>query len=55
MDFVRWPSVVQLSEAEFDVLAPVAISLAEAEGLAAHEQAIRTRMRVRQVTTGSAR
>ena len=29
-------------------LAPVAISLAEAEGLAAHEQAIRTRMRVRQ-------
>ena len=48
MDFVRWPSVVQLSDAEFDVLAPVAISLAEAEGLAAHEQAIRTRMRVRQ-------
>jgi histidinol dehydrogenase len=47
MDFVRWPSVVQLSEAEFDVLAPVAICLAEAEGLAAHEQAIRARMRVR--------
>jgi histidinol dehydrogenase len=47
MDFVRWPSVVRLSNAEFDALAPVAISLAEAEGLAAHEQAIRTRMRVR--------
>jgi histidinol dehydrogenase len=47
MDFVRWPSVVRLSDAEFDVLAPVAISLAEAEGLTAHEQAIRTRMRVR--------
>jgi histidinol dehydrogenase len=47
MDFVRWPSVVQLSEPEFDVLAPVAICLAEAEGLAAHEQAIRARMRVR--------
>jgi histidinol dehydrogenase len=48
MDFVRWPSVVHLSDAEFDVLAPVAICLAEAEGLAAHEAAIRTRMRVRQ-------
>jgi histidinol dehydrogenase len=48
MDFVRWPSVVRLSDVEFDSLAPVAISLAEAEGLAAHEQAIRTRMRVRQ-------
>jgi histidinol dehydrogenase len=48
MDFVRWPSVVRLSDADFDTLAPVAISLAEAEGLAAHEQAIRARMRVRQ-------
>jgi histidinol dehydrogenase len=47
MDFVRWPSVVRLSDAEFDALAPVAISLAEAEGLAAHEHAIRARMRVR--------
>jgi histidinol dehydrogenase len=46
MDFVRWPSVVHLSEAEFDALAPVAICLAEAEGLAAHEGAIRARMRV---------
>lgn len=48
MDFVRWPSFVQLTDAEFDLLAPVAISLAEAEGLAAHEGAIRTRLRVRQ-------
>jgi histidinol dehydrogenase len=48
MDFVRWPSVVHLSDAEFDILAPVAICLAEAEGLAAHEGAIRARMRVRQ-------
>jgi histidinol dehydrogenase len=48
MDFIRWPSVVHLSKAEFDALAPVAICLAEAEGLAAHERAIRTRLRVRQ-------
>jgi histidinol dehydrogenase len=48
MDFVRWPSFVQLSDAEFDAIAPVAISLAAAEGLAAHEAAIRARMRVRQ-------
>ena len=48
MDFVRWPSVIHLSDAEFDALAPVAICLAEAEGLAAHEGAIRARMRVRQ-------
>jgi histidinol dehydrogenase len=47
MDFVRWPSVVHLSDAEFDALAPVAICLAEAEGLAAHEGALRARMRVR--------
>src|ERR1700686_3869244 len=46
MDFVRWPSVVHLSDAEFDALAPVAICIAEAEGLAAHEGAIRARMRV---------
>jgi histidinol dehydrogenase len=46
MDFVRWPSVVHLSDAEFDALAPVAICLAEAEGLAAPEGAIRARMRV---------
>ncbi|MFZ0178679.1 MAG: histidinol dehydrogenase [Candidatus Dormiibacterota bacterium] len=46
MDFVRWPSVVHLSDSEFDALAPVAICIAEAEGLAAHEGAIRARMRV---------
>jgi histidinol dehydrogenase len=50
MDFVRWPSFVHLSDAEFDTLAPVAIRLAEAEGLAAHEGAIRARMRVRQAS-----
>jgi histidinol dehydrogenase len=50
MDFIRWPSFVQLSDAEFDAVARVAIRLSEAEGLAAHEQAIRTRMRVRQAS-----
>ena len=48
MDFVRWPSVVELSDAEFDALAPVAITLADAEGLHAHEAAIKARMRVRE-------
>ncbi len=48
MDFVRWPSVVELSGAEFDALAPVAITLADAEGLHAHEAAIKARMRVRE-------
>ena len=48
MDFVRWPSVVDLSAAEFDALAPVAITLAEAEGLHAHEAAIKARLRVRE-------
>jgi histidinol dehydrogenase len=43
MDFVRWPSFVRLSAEEFDVLAPVAICLAQAEGLQAHEAAIRAR------------
>jgi histidinol dehydrogenase len=43
MDFQRWPSVVELSATEFDALAPVACILAEAEGLRAHERAIRLR------------
>jgi histidinol dehydrogenase len=47
MDFVRWPSVVDLTAAEFDALAPVAVTLAVAEGLYAHEQAIRLRMEAR--------
>ncbi len=47
MDFVRWPSFVELSQAEFDAVAPVAIALAQAEGLHAHEAAIRARTRVR--------
>jgi histidinol dehydrogenase len=45
MDFVRWPSVVELSAEDFDMLAPVACVLATAEGLHGHEQAIRLRMR----------
>ncbi len=44
MDFVRWPSVVDLSGEDFDMLAPVACELAVAEGLNGHEQAIRLRM-----------
>jgi histidinol dehydrogenase len=44
MDFVRWPSVVDLTGEEFDMLAPVATVLATAEGLHGHEQAIRLRM-----------
>jgi histidinol dehydrogenase len=43
MDFVRWPSVVDLNPAEFDALAPAACALAQAEGLLGHEQAIRLR------------
>ena len=50
MDFVRWPSFVRLSAEEFDVLAPVAISLAQAEGLQAHEAAIRARVGLRERT-----
>jgi histidinol dehydrogenase len=50
MDFVRWPSFVHLSAEEFDVLAPVAISLARAEGLQAHEAAIQARIGVRERT-----
>jgi histidinol dehydrogenase len=48
MDFVRWPSVVELQAEEFDALAPVACALATAEGLFAHEQAIRLRMEARE-------
>ena len=47
MDFVRWPSVVDLTAEEFDALAPVAVTLATAEGLYGHEQAIRLRMEER--------
>ena len=46
MDFTRWPSVVQLSAAEYEELAPIAWRLAEAEGLAGHAEAIRARLRV---------
>lgn len=44
MDFVRWPSVVDLSRSEFEALAPVACALAEAEGLLGHRRAIQLRM-----------
>ncbi len=47
MDFLRWPSFVQLTEADFDTVAPVAIALAQAEGLQAHAMAIRARTRMR--------
>lgn len=47
MDFVRWPSVVDLGGDEFDALAPAACELAVAEGLLGHEQAIRLRMEER--------
>jgi histidinol dehydrogenase len=50
MDFVRWPSVVQLTEAEFTAVAPVAMQLADAEGLPAHRAAIEARMHVRQTS-----
>jgi histidinol dehydrogenase len=44
MDFQRWQSVVELSADEFGSLAPVACTLAAAEGLRGHERAIRLRM-----------
>lgn len=50
MDFTRWPSVVQLSAAEYEELAPIAWRLAEAEGLAGHAEAIRARLRVAEAT-----
>ena len=46
MDFMRWPSVVQLGDAEFEELAPIACALAEAEGLEGHAAAIRARLAV---------
>ena len=50
MDFTRWPSVVQLSAADYEELAPIAWRLAEAEGLAGHAEAIRARLRVAETT-----
>lgn len=47
MDFVRWPSVVDIDPVEFDTLAPSASLLAQAEGLPGHEQAIRLRIEAR--------
>lgn len=43
MDFVRWPSIVDLTPEEFATLAPAARVLAEAEGLAGHDRAIALR------------
>ena len=48
MDFLRWPSFVQLTDVDFDTVAPVAIALAQAEGLQAHETALRARTRMRE-------
>jgi histidinol dehydrogenase len=43
-DFMRTPSVVQLSQEEFAALAPAAVVLAEAEGLPGHAAALRARL-----------
>jgi histidinol dehydrogenase len=43
-DFQRWQSVVELSADELETLGPVACVLAEAEGLRAHERAVRLRL-----------
>ena len=45
-DFMRWPSVVQLSASELEGLAPIACELADAEGLPGHAVAIRARLAV---------
>lgn len=50
MDFVRWPSVVQLSASELETLAPIACELADAEGLPGHALAIRARLAVLEQT-----
>jgi histidinol dehydrogenase len=44
MDFVRWPSVVDLDVEEFRSIADAACRLAVAEGLLGHEHAIRLRL-----------
>ncbi|MDQ2961377.1 MAG: histidinol dehydrogenase [Candidatus Dormibacteraeota bacterium] len=44
MDFVRWPSVVDLDVEEFRSIADAACELAVAEGLLGHEHAIRLRL-----------
>ena len=44
MDFVRWPSVVTFASSHFAALADAACVLAQAEGLAGHERALRLRM-----------
>jgi histidinol dehydrogenase len=48
MDFLRWPSFVQLTDSDFDAVVPVAIALAQAEDLQAHETALRARTRIRE-------
>jgi len=44
LDFMRWPAVVRFDEATYRTLAPTACVLAEAEGLGAHETALRARL-----------
>jgi len=51
MDFMRWPSVVQLSASELEMLAPIACELADAEGLPGHAVAIRARLSVLERTS----
>ncbi len=44
-DFVRVSSVQKLTRAGFARIAPTAIALADAEGLAAHAESLRIRLR----------
>jgi histidinol dehydrogenase len=44
-DFVRVSSVLKLTRAGFARIAPTAIALADAEGLAAHAESLRVRLR----------
>jgi len=47
MDFVRWSSVTRLTPRDVEELGPAACTLAEAEGLHGHTEAIRVRMNAR--------
>jgi histidinol dehydrogenase len=47
MDFVRWSSVTRLTPRDVEELGPAACTLAEAEGLHGHTEAIRLRLKAR--------